>query len=304
MNISALEAVKSKGVRAVATKAIGRSSLVIRHHSPVILTSAGVVGIVTAGVMASKSTLKLESVVNKTNEGLQNIAFNTEHDPGYDDKQANKDRTLVYTHTVLDMVKLYGPAVSLGAVSIACIVGAQGIMHKRNVAMVAAYKAVEQSYSEYRRRVIEEFGEKKDQDYRYGLTEEKTKDKDTGKVTKVTHVNPNGISQYARFFDETSFSWSKTPEYNLLFLKCQQNWANDLLQARGHIFLNEVYDMLGLERSQAGAVVGWVLSKDGDNFVDFNIYDFESQKAREFVNGHERSILLDFNVDGLVYDRI
>jgi hypothetical protein len=103
-----------------------------------------------------------------------------------------------------------------------------------------------------------------------------------------------------------SSSWNPEPEYNLIFLQCQQNWANDQLRTRGHVFLNEVYDMLGLERSKAGAVVGWVFTKDGstDNFIDFGVFNGETQISRDFVNGHEGAILLDFNVDGVIYDKI
>jgi hypothetical protein len=119
-------------------------------------------------------------------------------------------------------------------------------------------------------------------------------------------VGPDDPSIYARFFDPTSPSWSKEPEYNLIFLKCQQNYANDLLKSRGHVFLNEVYDMLGMERSKAGAVVGWLLSKNGDtdNFVNFGVFDGREQVARDFVNGREGAILLDFSVDGVIYDGI
>jgi hypothetical protein len=131
-------------------------------------------------------------------------------------------------------------------------------------------------------------------------------DEKTGKKKTVTRVGPDDPSIYARFFDPVSTSWSKNPEYNLIFLKCQQNYANDLLKARGHVFLNEVYDMLGLPRSQAGAVVGWILSKNGetDNFVNFGVFDGKEQVARDFVNGREGAILLDFNVDGVIYDKI
>jgi hypothetical protein len=96
-------------------------------------------------------------------------------------------------------------------------------------------------------------------------------------------------------------NWQKNSEHNKLFLKCQQSYANDMLQARGHVFLNEVYSWLGLEHSKAGAVVGWVINSDGDNFVDFGIFDPGNSR---FVNGQERSILLDFNVDGVIYDKI
>ena len=141
--------------------------------------------------------------------------------------------------------------------------------------------------------------------------EETSVDEKTGeeKVTKktVNVADPNNYSSYARFFDDGCTGWTKDPEYNLMFLKKQQRYANDLLKSRGHLFLNEVYDMLGIPRTKAGQVVGWIYDEEypnGDNFVDFGIYDLYNEKARDFVNGYERTILLDFNVDGDIMNLI
>lgn len=295
-----LDLIKSAGV-----KTLGRSALLLKKHSPEILTGVGIVGVVAASVMASRATLKLESTVEKIQIG-KDVAHSMLEDemfPEYDKERHTKEVAKVYVHGALDLGKLYGPSITLGVSSIACIIAAHGIMRRRNVALVAAYKAVETSFSEYRKRVIAELGEEKEQDIRIGR-QEVTEIDENGKKKKVTKVDPNGISAYARFFDEYSENWSKTPEYNLLFLKAQQNYANDLLHARGHVFLNEVYDMIGIPRSQAGQVVGWVISKDGDNFIDFGVYDFNNAGSHLFVNGHEQSILLDFNVDGVIYDLI
>ena len=295
-----LELLKNSGI-----KVAGRGMLLVKKHSPEILTTVGIVGVVTSAVMASKATLKLEPVVEKIKNGKDEAKSLLEDEmfPEYDKDRHNKEVARVYVKGAVDLSKLYGPSITLGLSSIACIIGAHGIMRKRNVALAAAYKAVETSFSEYRKRVIAEIGEEKEENVYIGRQQVEVVD-ENGKKKKVTKVDPNGISAYARFFDEYSDNWSKTPEYNLLFLKAQQNYANDLLHARGHVFLNEVYDMIGIPRSQAGQVVGWVISKDGDNFIDFGVYDFDNTGSHLFVNGHERSILLDFNVDGVIYDLI
>lgn len=295
-----LELLKNSGI-----KVAGRGMLLVKKHSPEILTTVGIVGVVASAVMASKATLKLEPVVEKIKNGKDEAKsfLDDEMFPEYDKDRHNKEVARVYVRGAVDLSKLYGPSITLGLSSIACIIGAHGIMRKRNVALAAAYKAVETSFSEYRKRVIAELGEEKEEDVYIGRQQVEVVD-ENGKKKKVTKVDPNGISAYARFFDEYSDNWSKTPEYNLLFLKAQQNYANDLLHARGHVFLNEVYDMIGIPRSQAGQVVGWVISKDGDNFIDFGVYDFDNTGSHAFVNGHERSILLDFNVDGVIYDLI
>lgn len=294
--------IKFSDLKVMGTRTIGKSVLMTKNYSPEVLTVVGIVGIVTASVLACRATMKLETTVDKVHDGLE-VAKDRKQLADYTSLDDKKAVTYVYTRGVVDLTKLYAPSVILGSISIACIVGANGILRKRNLALVAAYKAIESSYSEYRKRVVEEYGEEKDLDYRRGLHVEKIKDKNGQKRTLVT-VDPNGISKYARFFDEQSVNWDKTPEYNLLFVRQQQNLANDYLHAKGHIFLNEVYDLLGIPRSKAGQVVGWFISPDGDNYVDFGIYDFMNVKAREFVNGYEQSILLDFNVDGVIYDKL
>jgi hypothetical protein len=293
-------------------KLLGRKGLVLQKHSPEIMLVVGVVGVVASGVMACRATLKVEFVLDEAKDKLDKIklAKETVDTDVYSESDAKKDLMLTYVQTGFDFVKLYGPAILVGAASIACIVGSHGIMRKRNIALVAAYKAIETSFKDYRKRVVDEFGADKDRMLKNGITQSKItvlESDENGKTKKSTklieNVDPTGISQYARFFDESCINWSKTPEYNLTFLKCQQNYANDLLKTRGHVFLNDVYDLIGVPRSQAGAIVGWVRD-NGDGFIDFGLFDGERMAVRDFVNGTERSILLDFNVDGIIYDMI
>jgi hypothetical protein len=295
-------------LKRVASQGLGRGSLIARKFSPEILTVAGVVGLVTAGVLAARATLKLEETVDnaaiRVNEAKAKAEV-TEDDgtPAHTPGELRKYVAKAQIANAMDLGKLYGPSITLAITSAIFIVGANGIMRKRNVALVAAYKAVEESFSEYRKRVAEELGEDKERDLRIGFRDEEVTD-DKGVTKVVTHIDPNGQSQYARIFDESNPNWQRQAEYNLLFVRGIQNMMNDLLIARGHVFLNDVYDALGIPRSRAGAIVGWVISKEGDNYIDFNIYDFSSAAKRAFVNGDERSIWLDFNVDGVIFDKI
>ena len=290
------------GIIKTFTKVAGRTGLKLQKHSPEILMAAGIAGIIVSTVIACRATTKLDEVMEEHEDAIDDI----KRDAGLLENDYRKELAKVYVTTGLKIAKLYGPAVTLQIASIGCILGSHGIMKKRNVALMAAYKAVEQSFNDYRQRVIEEFGEEKDYDLKHGIQHEKVKvDEDGKKVTKTLNkADPNTISQYARFFDAASKEWQGIPEYDLMFLKSQQNYMNDLLHARGHVFLNEVYDALGLERSRAGAVVGWILTKDGDNYVDFGIFDEDRPRTRAFVNGTEENVLLDFNVDGVIYDLI
>lgn len=285
----------------MGTRGVSRGLLVTKKYSPEILTAVGVVGGVAAAIMASRATLKLEDVVNEMHVNVQDVK---EVAKLADAKEGERQKALAYAYArgTISIVKLYAPSVTLGVSSIGCVIGAHGIMRRRNVALIAAYKAIETSFSAYKQRVEDQYGEQTELGLARGITTEEIED-EKGKKKTVAKIDANGLSQYARFFDELSPQWDKTPGYNMTFLKAQQNYANDRLQARGHLFLNDVYDMLGIPRSSAGQLVGWVRG-NVDDCVDFGIFNIENEKAREFVNGYESAILLDFNVDGIVYDLI
>lgn len=288
------------------TRAAGRAVLSTKANSPTLLFGAGVVAMVGTVVLASRATLKVDEVLDDVQTDIDNIhsVLESGH-PDYDEQDARKDKVVAYSKAAGRIVKLYGPAIILGATAIGCLAGGQIILNRRNVALTAAYAAVDQAFKEYRARVVTELGEDKDREFRYGYEDvEIIKETKKGhKVETVRRVAPGTPSMYARFFDECSPLWEPNAELNLIAIKCQQNWANDKLQARGHLFLNEVYDSLGIPRTKAGAVVGWVISPEGDNYVDFGVFDRTDERVRDFVNGRERSILLDFNVDGPILDK-
>lgn len=285
---------------------LSRQWLLTQKHSPTILFATGIVGVVATAVLASKATLKLEGPLEKTNYSLETAreVYETDVNKDYSTQEYRQDQVGIYLRGLGSVVKLYAPAVTVGVISIACLTGSHKILTNRNAGLMAAYASLEKGFEKYRQRVSDEFGPEKELELRHGVeTREVVREgKDGKKKSEVVKVPAGMPSIYARFFDEYSKGWSRTPEYNLVFVKCQMNYANDLLQTRGHLFLNEVYDMLGIDRSKAGSVVGWVLDKNSDNFVDFGIYDGDNERARDFINGREGSVLLDFNVDGIIYD--
>ena len=290
----------------------------IKKASPEIMVVAGVVGVVTSTVMACKATTKVNDILEETRKQVDDVHNVLDSDviteEEYNNDDAKKDLAIIYTQTGVKLIKLYAPSVIVGALSITGILASHKILKKRNVALTAAYATIDRSFKEYRGRVVERFGKELDRELRYNIKaqeiEEKTVDKDGNETVEkktISVVDPNMYSDYARIFDNGSMGWTKDPEYNLMFLKLQQNQANDRLRAQGYLFLNDVYDMLGIPRTKAGQIVGWIYDKDnpvGDNFVDFGIYDIYNEKACDFVNGRERSIVLDFNVDGNILDMI
>lgn len=300
------------------TRSINCVGFQLKKHSPEILVVVGIVGAVTSAVMACKATTKANDILNdaksqvdKVHKVLEDEAISPEM---YSEEDSKKDLAIIYAKTGLDFVRLYGPSVLLGVVSIASILASNNILRKRNIALAAAYTAVDTGFKEYRGRLIERFGKELDKELKYNIKsetvqetviDEKGNEQTVDKVVEV--ANPNVYSDYARCFDDGCKGWTKDPELNLVFLKQMQQYANDKLRAKGHLFLNEVYDMLGFPRSRAGQIVGWIYdekNKVGDNFVDFGIYDATKQPNRDFVNGYERVIWLDFNVDGPIWNLI
>lgn len=298
-----------KFVPSIVTQKFGRQILQLQKVSPQIAFGVGIAGVVTSTVLACKATLKIDEALDSTATKRRDMdrALDNPAMPDYGQKQHASDVRLLRVHIARDMTKLYGPAVVVGVVSIGLLTGSHVVLNRRNAGLTAAYAAVEKAFDEYRSRVREDLGEDRDREFRYGKreVEEVVQGKNGPKTRKSSAVDdtirPSG---YARFFDELCDPWQPQAEYNAIYLKGQQSHFNNMLHARGHVFLNEVYDALGLPRSKAGQVVGWVIGK-GDQHVDFGIFDdAQNPNVRDFVNGREASILLDFNVAGPIYDLI
>lgn len=287
-----------------------------KKHSPEILVATGIVGGVASAIMACKATLKVDEVMDEHHGKVDRIHEAAEKGvtaagKEYNEEDMKKDLAITYVQTGVGFAKLYGPSIALGALSVTAILAGHNILRKRYVATAAAYAAVEKGFKEYRGRVIERFGEALDKELRYDIKAKEydeivaNEDGTETVIKKNTEVvNPYNYSPYAIFFDDGCTGWTKDPEYNKMFLINQQRYANDLLKTKGVVVLNEIYDMLGAPRTKAGMVVGWRYDEKnptGDNYIDFGIFDIDRPKTRDFVNGYERTILLDFNVDGDVY---
>jgi hypothetical protein len=262
--------------------------LLARKHSPEILLVAGITSMVSSTVLACRATLKLESVLDEIEIDNNNIVKAKEQvDSGnvpetttYTDEEVERDLKITRIQGLVKVGKLYAPAVGLGIIGVVCLTKSHRILEERNVALTAAYVAVDKAFTRYRERV----------GYRAA----------TG--------DPEG---YARWFDEESSScWSAPPyeEYNWMHLRQAQNWLNDMLRSRGYVFLNEAYGQLGLSHTPAGQIVGWIYDPRnpdaaGDNYIDFGCWD-QQENPLGFNNGREGAILVDFNVDGPIWDLI
>ena len=304
---------------AIATKVSGAFSKVgfqLKKHSPEILVTVGVIGAVGSAVLACKATLKVNEVLDETKTSIDKIHTATEKGvteggQTYELQDSKKDLTLVYAQTGVKLAKLYGPALILGGLSLTSILASHKIMRTRNAALAAAYATVDTAFKGYRGNVIERFGEKVDRELKYNIkaeeveetvVNEKGKEKKVKKTVETVDTTRPMYSPYAVVFDETNPCWEKDAEYNKTFLINQQEFWNYKLMANRRVFLNEVLQSLGFEPTKAGQVVGWKLDGDGDGYIDFNIFNMNNKQACKFVNGDERSIILDFNVDGNIWD--
>ena len=308
------------------TRTSKKTGFKLKKYSPEILIVTGVIGTVTSAVMACKATTKVSDILDKAKEDIDSVKECREKSNNndlpenevYTEEDNKKDLTIIYAQTGVKLVKLYAPSVILGALSLTGIISSHNILRKRNVALAAAYMTVDKSFKDYRGRVIERFGENMDRELRYNIKAkeiEETVEDEKGKKKKIkttveTVEDPNGISAWSRIWQEGNPGWTKDAQHNKYILTQLQNQANDMLRSRGHLFLNEVYDMLGYPRIKEGNIIGWIYDEKspvGDNFVDFNIYPLNGtvdQAKINFINGDERSILLDFNVDGPILDLI
>lgn len=300
-----------KFVPAGLSAKLGRQILLTRKHSPVILFGVGLAGTVTATVLACRATLKLEDTLAEGEMLKNHIKIAGEkgkNDKGatYTPSDAESDLRIVRAKTIVKVGKLYAPAIAVGLTSAGLLTGSHVVLTKRNTALLAAYGVLEKGFNEYRNRVRTELGDDKDREFRYGAVEKEVvvEGEHGHEVQRIKQIDPNsdgGI--YARKFDEDNVNWKPNSEYSQFFIRCQQDWANNLLQARGHVFLSEVYDALGFERDRPSTVVGWLKNGSGDGYVDFGLND-DNQQVADFFAGRVNTVWLDFNVDGTIWDKI
>lgn len=301
-----------------AAKFAGKAEFTIKKNSPEILLGAGIVGFVGTIVLACRATCRADEVlefhrrkIKDINDAKEIADADPEGEMSYDIELYRQDKAIRYLKTTGSLAKLYAPTIAVGTLSLACILTSRNIMQKRYLGVVAAYNGLSAAFEEYRKRVRDEYGEGLDKHFRYGTTYDelpvydengkKTKEKEQVEKTETGMVIPNDDS--CRFFDSSNPNWDKNPTFSMMWLRGQQNILNDILHTRGHVFLNEVYDALGFPHTPQGAVLGWI-DGEGDDCIDFGLYDPNKESVRRFVNGVDNVIMLEFNHDGVIWDKI
>lgn len=294
--------------------AVRNVKLGAKKHSPEILIISGIVGLVGAGVLACRATTKVQGVLDDRHSQLNSVDIlenEYSEQENYTADDAKKDKIIINVKCGLKIAQLYAPAVVLGVTSAISILAGHNILSKRNAALAAAYATVDGSFNEYRKRVKERFGEDVDNELKFGMknkqvtetvTDENGKEKRVKKMVNAADSALGG-SPYAFIFDENTAPsvFKGGTDFMLMTLRCEQNYANDLLTARGYLSLNEVLDRLGLKTSKMGQIVGWARNdENGDSFVDFGAREIDV----ETIDGVEKKIVLDFNCQGNILDMI
>lgn len=150
-------------IKTGALRTVTRTSLKLKKYSPEILVGAGVVSIVSGVVLCCRATLKASDVLDQHEEEMNTIeeAIETGSED-YTEQDIRHDKALVYIHTVGRFAKIYAPGVALTTLGIGCMLGSYGILKKRNIALMAAYDALQTTFSEYRDRVKKKLGEEEE----------------------------------------------------------------------------------------------------------------------------------------------
>lgn len=306
----------------LARTAAGNSGLFLKAHTPEILVGSGVVGFVVTVVQACKATTKAHDILETKEDAL------ADNDAALKDeiisqKVYDENARIINRNARWMLIKAYTPMATGMAVSVILVLGGYRMINGRLVKTAAAYKILEDGFGRYRENVRDEFGEETDWRMLNSIRPERleaanaereaNREIEADKKRKRKNYEKRRTAHqevYSKFFDQYSDRWRRswTPEQVWEYLRQKQREANDMLNIRKHIFLNEVYDLLGLDRTEEGAVVGWILTKSNPNSkVDFGLEDMPEEERRKFLSAERNEdikIWLHFNPDGLIYNLI
>ena len=282
----------------------------LRKHSPEIMIGAGIIGAIASTILACRATLKAKPVVEEHKKKSQEI-----HDAyakcEISEKEKNRDVPKLCFKTGGELAKLYALPAGLAILSYASIVGSHVTMDNRLAEGAAAYMALSKTVQGYRGRVAEKLGVEEERDLWIKPTREElmkaakeAKADEAENKKKRRKKEPFHPSRYARIIDEASPLWDENPEFTLWSLRAAETTANNLLETRKFLFLNDVYDILGFARTKEGSLVGWIYDPTIIHKIDFGIYDFRDPMKARFLDGSEPNIILEFNVDGVIVNKM
>lgn len=285
----------------------------ISKHAPTILSVTASAGVIATGYLAWKAGTRFEDVEGRDWDRRKECLKNADNIPDEDVPKIERKNRILF---ILDTVRTVAPAAIVGAATITMIYFSNSISKKRLAAMGAAYATLQTAFDGYKRTMVEALGKEsvekilKPKLPNVGKSAEEIlssdNKSDAANVSDAVVNSLKALSPYARIIaEESSTCWDPNEDYTSQNLAAVQLWANRRLERKGHLFLNEVFDQLGLSRTREGAVVGWLKNGDGDNYVSFG--DFDASVYRVPSDDYTRvdsNFIVDFNVDGVIWDRI
>lgn len=305
------------------TRTASKCGYKLKKASPTIMIVGAAIGGVTATVLACKATIKAQDILTEHNaqvESIHTTMKQIESGETYTEKDYKSDITTTYVQTGLKLAKVYAPAVTLGAVSLGCMFGSHHIMSKRNASLTAAYIALDKAFEEYKSRVSDRFGSRVQEELEHNIKAVELESKSTNEqgveetIKEYKDIAMQHTSPYTCIFDETVDTWQPDNMLNRNYLFLMEQAANKRLRTQGHLFLNDVLASLGTHggvtlKTPEGQIVGWIYDPNDptrQNHVDFGVTNYvEGDEAlNSFINGGERSVMLRFNCDGPIIDKI
>ena len=250
-----------------ATNLIKNVKIRLGKHSPEILTGIGIAGMITTTVLAVKATPKALRLIEDEIERQNNLAVKESNSGGY--VEVIK---LSRSETVKAAWKPYIPAIVTGVASATCLIGASSVNAKRNAALATAYELSKTALNEYKEKVVEEIGEKKEQIIRDKIDQDHL---DKNPVSKSNVVITNKGEQL--FYDGVSGRYFKS---DIEDIKAAINRVNREMVYDNYISLSEFYDELGLEHTDVSDDLGWNLD---DGFVEISFGTRLSDDGRSCI---------------------
>lgn len=285
----------------------------ISKHAPTILSITASAGVIATGYLAWKAGTRFEDVEGRDWDRRKECLRNADTIPDEDVPKIERKNRILF---ILDTVRTIAPAAIVGAATITMIYFSNSISKKRLAAMGAAYATLQTAFDGYKRTMVEALGKEsvdkilKPKLPNVGKSAEEIlssdNKSDAANVSDAVVNSLKALSPYARIIaEESSTCWDPNEDYTSQNLAAIQLWANRRLERKGHLFLNEVFDQLGLSRTREGAVVGWLKNGEGDNYVSFGDFDASIYRVpSDDYNRVDSNFIVDFNVDGVIWDRI
>lgn len=317
-------------IMSTVTRAASKCGYKLKKASPTIMIVGAAVGGVTATVLACKATIKAQNILAEHNAAVESIhTAKKQIDSGeiqlsegetYTEKDYKNDITTTYVQTGLKLAKVYAPAVSLGVASLGCMFGSHHIMSKRNASLTAAYIALDKAFEEYKGRVTDRFGNRVQEELEHNVKAVEIESKKTDEngveetIKEYKDVAMQHTSPYTCIFDETVDTWQPDNMLNRNYLFLMEQAANKRLRTQGHLFLNDVLASIGTHggvtmKTPEGQIVGWIYDPNDpskQSHVDFGVTNYikGEDALNSFIDGGERSVMLRFNCDGPIIDKI